>query len=63
MNKFNEEIPIFKTKIQKNTEEYKENYKKMNDLVEDLNKKLELSRFEGDKKYIEKRKLNKNKKR
>jgi hypothetical protein len=50
---FFDEIPIYKTKIVKN-DDYKENYKKMTNLIDDLNKKLEKSLYQGEKKHLDK---------
>lgn len=52
MSNFEEEIPVWKTKIIKN-EDYEDNYKQMYNLVKQLNERLEESRFQGEKKSID----------
>src|SRR3990167_3667521 len=48
-----EEIKRFRSLVNKNAGEFKKNYEAMSDLVDELNKKLEESRWEGKKEHTE----------
>jgi hypothetical protein len=46
-------LSTYESKVNVNSEAYRENYKKMTALVEKLNLKLSEVKFEGEAKYIE----------
>lgn len=51
-----EKPPRWKTKVNTNSEDYQENYKAMSSLVEELHKRLEMSRNQGSQKHIDRHK-------
>ena len=50
-------MQALKTRVNKNSPEFKKNYEGMQGLLSELDAKLEESRFQGKDKHIEKRKF------
>ena len=49
---FEKDIRRYNSKINKNSEEYIENYQKMSEMIDDLNAKLAESRWEGKESHV-----------